>query len=79
MQRDELTEFLKENIVTVTFTKVSDGSTRKMNCTLLEDFLPPLVGSGNSKKNPDVIPVWSIEDEGWRSFRIDSIIDIEVI
>ena len=77
MNREELHETLKDSIVTVTFTK-KNGELRKMTCTLLEDYLPPLEGS-SAKRNPSVMPVWDLEKDAWRSFRIDSIIEVEVL
>jgi hypothetical protein len=30
-----------------------------------------------TKDNPDVLAVWDIDNGGWRSFRINSIIDVK--
>ncbi len=75
MNREDLVKILKASIAVVTFTKI-DGSTRVMKCTLQEDFLPPLTGS-NHKRSQEVLPVWDVEANGWRSFRLDSIISVE--
>lgn len=73
--RPELVEMLQKNIVKVIFKKV-DGSTRVMECTLISAFLPQLEGS-STKKSEKVIPVWDLEKEAWRSFRVDNVIDVE--
>ena len=70
--------WLRENLkqdLEITFTKV-DGTERVMNCTLSEDIVPPLDTTAVKQKriqNPDVLAVWDIEANGWRSFRFDSI------
>lgn len=69
---------LREEIVEITFTK-KDGSERKMKCTLSENKIPSeKVPKGESKaKNSDALPVFDLEKESWRSFRWDSIKQIE--
>lgn len=69
----------------VTFKKV-DGTQRKLVCTLDEDIISRLLEkngiaitrSSESKRaqNPDVIPVFDVENVGWRSFRVDSVMAI---
>ena len=73
-----LTGLLRDEEVTVFFEK-KDGSMREMHCTLIENKIPsekkPL-GSGKSK-NDEVLPVFDIEKQEWRSFRFDSVRKIE--
>lgn len=76
----ELKEVLQNSVVTVIFTKV-DGTERKMNCTLLPEYIPQVVAEKQQllteslpkTENPNTIAVWDIESNGWRSFRLDSI------
>lgn len=84
--KEQLEGKLKNNKLIVTFTKV-DGTERKMYCTLMEEFLPkkeePKDGEEvkvkkTRKVNPNVLPVWDIEAEGWRSFRIDNVTNFVV-
>lgn len=77
--RSEVKETLQSNVATVTFTK-ANGEERVMKCTLKEEFLPPRNEDGAEERlvNLDVLPVWDIEAEGWRSFRIDSIKNVEI-
>ena len=75
MNRADLVTLLVNSVITVIFTKVSDGSTRVMKCTLQGEYLPPLTGS-NHKRSEEVLPVWSVDDNGWRSFRLDSIQEV---
>lgn len=76
MDRQELREILSKNEAIVTFIK-TDGSKREMRCTLKEEVLPPLKGTSNRKKSKEVLPVWDLENNGWRSFRLDSIITVK--
>lgn len=69
----ELKDVLKTGKFLVTFTK-KDGTTRNMLCTLHKDIIPQT--SGESKFNPDIVVVYDLEKEAWRSFRFDSIIDV---
>ena len=65
------------NIINVTFTK-KDGTRRDMRCTLMVKYLPGQIDIEEtiSKKehNPNVLAVWDMDNIGWRSFRLDSII-----
>jgi len=81
---------LSKGILEVDFIKVSDGSTRTMKCTLDEDYTPEVkVDPDKPAKaprpfNPEVVPVFELTDDpskenGWRSFRIDSITAVRKI
>ncbi len=77
-----LKEELQNGILEVRFYK-KDGSIRVMKCTLKSDILLNIQDSSYSisKKtyNPETISVFDIEKNDWRSFRIDSIIDYEIM
>jgi len=78
-KREILVEGLKRNMMKVVFTK-ANGEERTMLCTLHESILPEQPISGIKKKeNKDVLSVWDIDANGWRSFRMDSIKDVKVI
>lgn len=80
IDKNDLNENLKNGIVQVTFTKV-DGSTRVMNCTLSENKIPQndSTSANTRKKNDNVCAVWDVDVNGWRSFRYDSVQNIEVV
>ena len=64
---------------TIFFKKVSDGSIRKMKCTLSKEEVnesdrAKIITDMKTKK---VIPIWDVEKNGWRSFRVDSLIRFE--
>ena len=71
LTRAEMVNTLRKNDCTVTFKKVNLAS-RVMNCTLREEMLPEYDGrnGGNQK---EVIVVWDLDKNAWRSFRIDSV------
>ena len=81
--RDELMKLMKDNIVTVKFTK-KDGTERVMNATLREDIIPqatkedPLSQKKVRSINEEVIPCWDCDKDGWRSFRVDSVVAFNV-
>ncbi len=75
---EELRKLLKEDIVTVTFTK-KNGDKRVMLCTLLPNYLPGGDSGGLSTSVPSdtIVTVWDIEQNAWRSFKFDTITSIE--
>lgn len=81
-QKETLKNFLRENVLSVVFIK-KDGSERAMECTLKPDLLPPHETNTDNPidfpatqraENPDVIQVYDLENNGWRSFRVDSVL-----
>lgn len=80
--KEEFINLLKEKVVTVKFKK-KDDSIRKMICTLSKDYLPEadeIIENQDKqikKDNPNTIPVWDLEKLGWRSFRLDSVVEYE--
>ena len=86
-QQDEASwrnDFLKselfKNIMSVDFIK-KDGTQRKLRCTLRPDLLPPQTDLEEAvSKTPSAtsLAVWDLDNDGWRSFRYDSIIGFSV-
>ena len=80
--RDAVAAILKSDVANVTFTK-SDGSERVMKCTLIDEYIPSteldLSRTSTRKVNEAVLPVWDIDKNAWRSFRIDSVKAIQVV
>lgn len=77
--RDHIKGILKDEVVTIRFTK-SDGTERKMRCTLIEQFLPSEFQAdyvSKKSENKDVIAVWDLDAKGWRSFRVDTVISFD--
>ena len=76
-QADYLKGVLRKGEVNVKFIK-KDGSERDMRCTLKAELLPEQTDLEEQvqKKTPnaDLLAVWDLDKNAWRSFRIDSII-----
>ncbi len=72
---EEIRQALREHILVVDFVK-KNGDIRTLVCTTKEDIIPPTFGV--SVPNDEVITAWDIVSEGWRSFRVDSIISVEM-
>lgn len=73
---------LKQEKVTLTFTK-KDGTERIMNCTTNPTYIlfkdPSITESKKERKvNEDVLPVYDLEADAWRSFRWDSIKQVKI-
>ena len=73
---------MKEMLLTsqcrVIFTKVN-GEERNMVCTLKEDVIPkaskdPITQKKVRDLNEEVLAVWDVNKEGWRSFRISNVV-----
>ena len=78
MNRREMINELQSGICEVEFTKVN-GETRVMKCTLDPNIIPaatkedPLSQKKVRAVNKEVLPVWDINKEQWRSFRIENV------
>ena len=77
MKRDTLIKNLQKQAMRITFTKV-DGDERVMDCTLQEHIVPPTKYT-DRKKNEEVLLVFDINKAEWRSFRLDSVTNIELL
>ena len=78
--KESIRSQLQQTVMKVEFTK-TDGNVREMLCTLQESFSWPYEKKTDKVKpeNNDVIAVWDIEKQSWRSFRIDSILSASVV
>ena len=86
--RNFLKNELKEHKLEIAFTK-TNGKRRDMVCTLNPKYMPevpkktPKAITDEVKKprkdNDEVLAVWDVESEGWRSFKINSLIRYTVL
>lgn len=82
--KEELVGLLSNGEVVVTFKK-KDGTERVMRCTkdfkhIPEENHPKPVSEGTERKpvsNPDLIGVWDLDNNGWRSFDYKSLLNVE--
>lgn len=77
-----LRDLLSEGVVRVTFTK-ADGSLRIMRCTTNFDLIPedqrPVSTTKKEKpSDPKLFKVFDCEENGWRSFREERVINFAV-
>ena len=77
ISKSNVLNMLQSGIVNVKFTK-ADGTERLMKCTLAEGIIKPHEKKTDREKvpNDNILSVWDIEKDGWRSFRIDSVLEI---
>jgi WYL_2, Sm-like SH3 beta-barrel fold len=77
LSKTNIMNMLNSGIVNVKFTK-TDGTERDMKCTLMEAMVKPHEKKTDREKklNENIISVWDVDKEAWRSFRYDSIISI---
>ena len=78
--KDWLKSILNDSVATIHFLK-SDGTERVMKCTLDRKVVPQVISEEPKKVraiSPDVLPVYDIEAQGWRSFRWDSIMKVDI-
>ena len=77
-EKDWLISLLRSEIVELTFIK-KDGSERIMKCTLAEQKIPAenTPKGVERAKSDEAVAVFDLENNGWRSFRWDSLTNIE--
>jgi len=71
-------EMLQTSQCRVIFTKLN-GEERDMVCTLKNDVIPKATKDPITQKkvrdlNEEVLAVWDVNKEGWRSFRISNVV-----
>lgn len=68
--KEDILKLLKSSMCLVMFKK-ADGTERVMICTLLDTFIDSSSYStpGTGNPDPDLVTVWDIEADGWRSFK----------
>mgnify|MGYP001208522268 FL=1 len=75
VDRSEMIQQLHDRNCKVIFRKV-DGTERTMICTLNEGAIDngDVAKREVKSRNDNVIAVWDVENKGWRSFRVDSVL-----
>lgn len=81
MDKESIISLLTTNVCLISFNK-KNGIKREMVCTRMPSKLPPKKEpseSGSSSPKPEnIIVVWDLEKDGWRSFDLESVLTIEV-
>lgn len=80
IDKNSLKKIFQQFDTTIIFTKV-DGTERVLRGTLNPELLPvndDWDGISDTRQNDEVLAVWDLDKQAWRSFRMDSIKDIHV-
>ena len=79
--KENLIDMLRNNVVTVTFTKVN-GEERTMKCTLMAEYVPNAPTNNGQvllqESAAKTVSVWDVKAQGWRSFRIANVKNVSV-
>jgi hypothetical protein len=77
---DILHDQLSQSVLMVSFDKVN-GERRDMTCTLDRKYLPidQQADAVVAKPNKASLAVWDLNANGWRSFRLDRVINIQEV
>ena len=80
LTREEIVEALQAHKCVIKFTKVN-GEVREMPCTLREDLVPKYerkTESKESKPESNTLSVWCTDKNAWRSFRVESVMEVRI-
>jgi len=80
LTKQEIIEALQHNVCTVKFTKVN-GEVREMPCTLREDLVPKYERKTEIKEpkpESNTLSVWCTDKNAWRSFRVESVMEVSI-
>ena len=78
---EQLLESLLQDVVIVTFRKRTTGEIRAMPCTKNLKYVPAeLLPKGTERQtNPNIVKVYSLDRNSWRSFHMQDVIDIKKV
>lgn len=78
--KNDLKQLLSKKILRVKFKK-KDQTEREMHCTLRSDVIPVYEKKTDKVKKPNenILAVWDLDRDGFRSFKLDSLIDYQVM
>ena len=71
---------LKKNILFVRFKK-RNGKTRDLYCTLIPEKIVYIPSKYGIKRTfgSNVVPVWDIQKQAWRAFRISHVMQMKIL
>lgn len=85
--KDVIQKILSNHVAIIKYKKLGSDDIHEMLCTLKPEYLPQKnvvneqqteKDSLTRKENPNILAVWALERNDWRSFRINSVEDIIV-
>lgn len=76
---EQLLESLLQDVAIVTFRKRTTGEIRSMPCTKNLKYVPSdMIPKGVDRQtNPNIVKVFSLDRNSWRSFHKQDVIDIK--
>ena len=77
--KESLATLLRSAAAKITFTK-KDGTERTMHCTLQEGVAIPHERKTDRVKEPkpDLLPVWDIEAQAWRTITVPNVLKVVI-
>jgi hypothetical protein len=81
VEKQFLKDILKKQVLQINFVK-KDGTKRLMKCSLREDIVPKIEKTTTKKPKPEnsnVLAVWDLEKEAFRSFKLDSLVEYSIL
>lgn len=81
-ERTNLVQALQRGTVQVVFKKIDTQEIRIMPCTLNPAVLEEnnvIGGVSSIEPSSDHFPVWALDKNAWRSFRVETVVSWEVI
>jgi len=78
---EQLLESLLQEVAIVTFRKRTTGEIREMPCTKNLKYVPSdlLPKSVDRQTNPNIVKVFSLDRNSWRSFHKQDVLDIKKV
>ena len=78
---EQLLESLLQDVAIVTFRKRTTGEVRVMPCTKNLKYVPSdLLPKGTDRQtNPNIVKVFSLDRNSWRSFHVQDVLDIKKV
>jgi hypothetical protein len=71
-------EALTKGSALITFKK-ANGALRVLECTLVDYILPEVVNPSTLDQKQESMTVFDLESNHWRSFRFDTVTDVEFL
>lgn len=81
-EKENLLKALKKGTVTVSFRKINTDELRVMPCTLNKVVLEAnnvSITVNVDNLDTEAFPVWALDKNAWRSFRLDTVEGWEVL
>lgn len=76
---DWIPKLLQKQILEIEFKKI-DGTDRRIRCTLMDKYVPEKYREqDHSHTSKGIIRGWDLENEGWRSIRLENVKSVRIV